>query len=183
MRAFLAFDISPEVTERLLKVEEDLRQTRADVGLVGREKLHFTVNFLGDVPDEIASQVDGRLTGLALTSFEVEMRGVGVFPDMRRPRIVWTGVAERDEAAITERAEAVIEALDGIGKPEERDFKAHVTIGRVRSSRNIAALESFVRDNKSRDFGRMKISSLKLKSSLLTPKGPIYTDVREYALQ
>lgn len=183
MRAFLAFDISQDVIERLLKAEEELRQTRADIGLVGRENLHFTVKFLGDVPDDITSKIDGRVSGLELASFEVEMKGMGVFPDMRRPRIVWAGVAAQDEASITGRAEAVIEALDGIGKPDERDFKAHVTIGRVRSARNVEAVESFVRGNEFRDFGRTRVTSLKLKSSLLTPKGPIYTDVREYVLK
>jgi RNA 2',3'-cyclic 3'-phosphodiesterase len=77
----------------------------------------------------------------------------------------------------------VIEALDGIGKPEEREFRAHVTIGRVRSSRNSEALVAFVRENTKREFGRTKVTSLKLKSSLLTPNGPIYKDVREYALK
>jgi RNA 2',3'-cyclic 3'-phosphodiesterase len=183
LRAFLAFDISDEVAERLVEVQNELRETRADVGLVSKEQLHFTVKFLGEVPDDTVRVVDERVAGLTLHSFEVRLSGVGVFPDLRRPRIVWAGVAHTDERVITETAEAVIEALDGVGKPEEREFSAHVTIGRVRSSRNSEALAAFVQRNASRDFGRTRISSLKLKSSLLTPKGPIYTDVREYGLK
>jgi 2'-5' RNA ligase len=183
MRAFLAFDISHEVIERLVESQQELRDTRADVGLVGKDNLHFTVKFLGEVPDEVVNTVDGRVAGLSLSSFEVRMEGVGVFPDVQRPRIVWAGVAADDEPVITDTAETVIEALDGIGRPEEREFRAHVTIGRVRSSRNIEGLVSFARVNAKREFGRTRVSSLKLKSSLLTPNGPIYKDVREYALK
>lgn len=183
LRAFLAFDISQGVIGELLKAEEELRQTRADIGLVAKENLHFTVKFLGDVPDGVASEVDKRVAGLGLTSFEVGLKGLGVFPDLLRPRIVWAGVDTQDEPAITERAEAVIEAMDGIGKPEERDFVAHVTLGRVRSPRNVEALTSFVHANGSRDFGRTRTTGLKLKSSILTPKGPVYADIREYALK
>jgi 2'-5' RNA ligase len=183
VRAFLAFDISHDAVERLMVAQDELRNTRADVGLVAKENLHFTVKFLGDVPDEAVDDVDARVAGLKLAPFEVLMEGLGVFPDFQRPRIVWAGVSASDEPAIISTAEAVIEALDGIGKPEERDFLAHVTIGRVKSSRNIEELVAFARANAKRDFGRTKISSLKLKSSLLTPSGPIYKDVREYVLK
>lgn len=183
MRAFLAFDVSQEVIGSLVKVQGELRDTKADVGIVAPENLHFTVKFLGDVPDDVVNTIDERVAGLGLTSFEMTLAGVGAFPDLRRPRIVWAGVSPTDEPLITERAEAVIEALDGVGKPEERDFLAHMTIGRVRSSRNVEALVEFTRKNVSRVFGRTRVGSLKLKSSLLTPKGPVYTVVREYALK
>jgi RNA 2',3'-cyclic 3'-phosphodiesterase len=183
MRAFLAFDISHEVIEKLLETQLELRETRADVGLVGKENLHFTVKFLGEIPDDVVQEVDARVAGLDLPAFEIGMAGVGVFPDLQRPRIVWAGVAEVDEQVIVRTAEAIIEALEGIGKPEEREFRAHVTIGRVRSSRNIEGLVAFARKSAEREFGRTRIVSLKLKSSLLTPNGPIYKDIREYVLK
>ncbi len=183
MRAFLAFDLSPEVIASLVRAQSELRDTRADVGVVAPENLHFTVKFLGDVSEDVVNTIDERVAGLGLTSFEATLAGLGAFPDLRRPRIVWAGVSQADEPVITERAQAVVEALDGIGKPDERDFLAHVTIVRVRSSRNVDALVAFTRQNGSRVFGRTKVESLKLKSSLLTPRGPVYTDVREYALE
>jgi len=182
VRAFLAFDLSNEVIEGLVAVQQELRNTRADVGLVGKDNLHFTVKFLGEVPDGVVQDVDARVAGLDLHAFQVAIDGIGVFPDFRRPRIVWAGVADGDEPVISNTAETVIEALDGIGKPDEREFRAHVTIARVRSSRNIDGLVAFARDNAKRRFGTTKIASLKLKSSTLTPNGPVYEDVREYAL-
>jgi 2'-5' RNA ligase len=163
--------------------QRELRNTRADVGIVGRDNLHFTVKFLGEVPDEVAHDVDERVAELNLPAFEVRMQGIGVFPDLGRPRIVWAGVAAGDEPIITSTAESIIEALNGVGKPEEREFRAHVTIGRVRSSRDIEGLVTFARENEKREFGKTRVASLKLKSSLLTPNGPIYKDIREYALK
>jgi 2'-5' RNA ligase len=183
MRAFLAFDISQEVIERLAALQSEIRDTRADVGVVGRDNLHFTVKFLGEIPDDAVREIDGRIGALDLPAFEVNMQGVGMFPDFRRPRIVWAGVSPNDERAMTDTAEAVIEALDGIGKPEERGFRAHVTVGRVRSSRNMERLIALARENATREFGRTPVTSLKLKSSLLTPSGPVYSDVREYVLR
>jgi 2'-5' RNA ligase len=127
--------------------------------------------------------VDERVAGLNLSAFEVGMQGIGVFPDLDRPRIVWARVATDDEPVITSTAESIIEALNEVGKPEEREFRAHVTIGRVRSSRNMEGLVAFARENEKREFGKTRVASLKLKSSLLTPNGPIYKDIREYALK
>jgi 2'-5' RNA ligase len=183
MRAFLAFEVSEDVTARLLGTQEELRRTGADLGIVGRENIHFTVKFLGDVPDGAADEIDARINKLELSGIEVAVRGVGVFPDLQRPRVVWAGVAAEDEGRMESLSNGIIEALDGIGRPEDHEFHAHITLARVRGPRNKGSLASFVRRNAALDFGRTGIASLKLKSSVLTPSGPIYSDVREYALR
>lgn len=169
--------------ENLMKVEEELKLTLADIKLVERENLHFTVKFLGEIPDSMVDEVDRRIRTLALRKMEVDVRGLGGFPDARRPRVVWAGVAPNDLAALSSSGQQVIDVLEGVGKSEERAFHPHITVARVRSPRNHEALAAVLRDCKSRDFGRTAITALKLKSSSLTPKGPTYRDVREYALQ
>jgi len=159
-----------------------MKRTGADVSMVGRENVHFTVKFLGDIPEEAIEEIDGRVAKLDLKSIEIAVRGVGVFPDLRRPRVVWAGVAAGDEVAVGTLSNGIIKALDGIGRPDDHEFHAHITLGRVRGPRNSEALAAFVRKNTALDFGRTRIDSLKLKSSVLTPSGPTYSDVREYAL-
>jgi len=183
LRAFLAFEVSPEVRENLMRVEEELKQTRADVKLVERENLHFTVKFLGEIPDGMVDEVDRRIKTLALQKMEVEVRGLGAFPDTRRPRVVWAGVAPHDLASVSSSGQQVIDVLEGVGESDERGFHPHITLGRVRSPRNHEALVAVLRDCSTRDFGRTAITSLKLKSSSLTPNGPTYRDIREYNLQ
>lgn len=165
----------------LVRAGEELRGTGADVGVVAKENLHFTVKFLGEIPETVADDIDSRMRLVKMGVFEAEVKGVGVFPDLRRPRVVWAGVGE-GAVEMSAIAKSVIVALDGIGKPEERDFQPHLTIGRVRSPRSLNQLASFVSKNSQREFGRTSIKSLKLKSSILTPRGPVYSDVREYPL-
>lgn len=81
--------------ENLMKVEEELKQTGADIKVVERENLHFTVKFLGEIPESIVEEIDKRLRTLVLQRMEVAVRGVGAFPDARRPRVVWAGVSPR----------------------------------------------------------------------------------------
>jgi RNA 2',3'-cyclic 3'-phosphodiesterase len=171
------------VIENLVLVEEELRGTRADLKVVERDNLHFTVKFLGDVPDVTVKEIDERLGGLALSSFDVRVRGVGAFPDPRRPRIVWAGLSRESEGAMNGAAAAFIRALEGIGRPEDHEFHPHITLARVRSPSGDGALAPFLRLNADRDLGETRIASLKLKSSQLLPSGPVYTDVREYGLR
>ena len=183
MRAFVALEMSGPVVDALTEFQGALSSTGADIKLVERENLHFTVKFLGEIPESAVEEVDGRMHGLALRRLEVSVRGLGAFPDLRRPRVVWAGVAAQDLPSVTSCGQQVIDALEGIGESDDRGFHPHITLGRVRSPRNVEALSSAIRENSAKEFGRSTISALKLKSSGPTPSGPIYRDVREYALQ
>jgi 2'-5' RNA ligase len=175
--------VSSEVRDNLIKVEDELRGTRGDVKLVEKENLHFTVKFFGEIPDSMVGEIDSKVRVLSLRRMEVGVRGLGAFPDERRPRVIWAGAAPRDLAGVTTAGQLVIDALEGIGESDERGFHPHITLARVRSPRNIEALSAAIRENSAREFGRTTITSMKLKSSRLSPSGPVYTDVREYTLQ
>jgi 2'-5' RNA ligase len=156
--------------------------TGADLKVVEKENLHFTVKFLGEISEVQASEASTRLKGLSLRGAEVGVRGVGAFPSISRPRVVWAGVAQSDQQSITPLANTVITALDGIGERDKRPFQAHITLGRVRSERNVRQLERFLHDNSDMSFGLARLTELKLKSSQLTPGGPIYRDIGVYPL-
>ena len=176
--------MSSVIIDNLLTIEEELRQTRADIRLVERTNLHFTVKFLGEIPEDRVAEIDRRIGALALPKIEVGVRGLGAFPDMKRPRVIFAGASPEDEEAVSKSARQVIDALRGIGEEEDsRPYHPHITVARVRSPRNQEALLKVVLDRSNSDFGRTAMTALKLKSSTLTPNGPIYRDVREYALQ
>jgi 2'-5' RNA ligase len=186
MRAFFAFETSPEVIRNLLSMEEELRATRADVKLVEEGNLHFTVKFLGEIPETAVPEIDRRIGALAISRMkEVTVRGLGAFPEARRPRVVWAGLAPEDEQEVSRNAQLIIEALEGIGQEEDasRRYHPHITVARVRSPRNQQALTAAILANSQRVFGKGPLGVLKLKSSTLTPNGPIYRDVREYPFQ
>jgi 2'-5' RNA ligase len=184
MRAFAALDIpSEQVLAELVKLQHELAETGADVKLVERENLHFTVKFLGEITEAQASEADLRLRSLTLPPpIDVSVKGVGAFPGGSRPRVIWAGIAPGEAEEVARLATCAIQALDGIGEKDERGFQAHLTLARVRSERNREALSSLLRQNSQRDFGRVRLSELKLKSSELTPRGPIYRDIGVYPL-
>ncbi len=182
MRAFTALEVSGPVLDSLVSFQGEIRGTNADVKLVERENLHFTVKFLGEITDAQAAEARQRLGSLSLRGAEVEVRGAGAFPSPSRPRVVWAGVAREHESVVAPIAEAVIASLEGVGERDDRPVRAHITLGRVRSGRNARELSELLRKNSDRLFGVVRLSALKLKSSVLTPGGPIYRDLEEYRL-
>ena len=182
MRAFVALEVSPAVIESLAAFQRELAASGADIKLVERENLHFTVKFLGEIGDSDAREADSRLKRLSLKSARVEVRGVGAFPSPARPRVVWAGVSKEQEGLVVPEAKEVIASLDGIGERDDRPFQPHLTLARVRSPRNVQGLQSLMALNVDRSFGFADLTSLKLKSSQLTPQGPIYRDVGVYGL-
>jgi RNA 2',3'-cyclic 3'-phosphodiesterase len=183
MRAFVGLEVErKEVLEALAHAQEELAGTKAELKMVRRENLHFTVKFLGEISEGEAAEADSRLRGVHLAQATVRVEGVGAFPDARRPRVVWAGVAKPDEPRVSMIASAVISTLRGIGEEDERPFSPHITLARVRSPRNGTELSSFLRANASRTFGETRVATLKLKSSALTPSGPEYSDVGVYPL-
>jgi 2'-5' RNA ligase len=184
MRAFVALEIpDARVLDGLVALQKDLTATGGDIKLVERENLHFTVKFLGEISDLQARDAAARLRTLKLTAAEITVRGVGAFPRPARPSVIWVGVAKGDEEKVNPIATSVIGALEGIGERDSRPFVAHVTVARVRSERNTEMLGSFLRTNSDRTFGSVRLASLRLVSSLLTPRGPVYTDLEVFPLK
>jgi 2'-5' RNA ligase len=183
MRAFVAIEIpNPQVMERLVALEKELEDTRADLKIVERENLHYTVKFLGEITDAQREEVDRRLRALKLAKASITAKGVGAFPSPSRPRVVWVGVAEGDSQKMDAIASPVIRALVGIGEQDDRPFQAHLTVARVRSGTNKQNLGRLLSEGRDRVFGPVEITEFKLKSSVLTPTGPIYSDVGVYSL-
>ena len=178
----MAIEVPGGVLDSLVTFQQELLATGADLKLVERENLHFTVKFLGEISDPLVKETDSRLGGLSLKSARVEVRGAGAFPSPGRPRVVWAGVAPKHEALVEPIAEKVIRALEGVGQRDDRPFSPHITLCRVRSGRNARQLGELLRGNSNRSFGELELSELKLKSSVLTPSGPIYRDVGVYRL-
>jgi 2'-5' RNA ligase len=184
LRAFVALDVPDEqVLDRMVDMQVEMARCGVDVKLVERVNLHFTVRFLGELSESQAKEADRRLRALELRGGEVTLMGVGAFPKETRPNIVWAGVAPKDRETVVQIAEASIKALDGLGQRDERAFQPHITLARVRSGRNKEALSSLIQLNAGRVFGSMRLKEMKLKSSVLTSQGPIYSDIGAYSLK
>ena len=183
LRSFIAFDISsPQVLRNISNVQRALITTGADLKIVEPQNIHVTLKFLGDISLTHVDSIHNIMKSIPIKTFDIELRGLGVFPSFSKINIVWIGVTRgRDELAKV--AESLEGGLKALGFPkEERDFNCHLTIMRLKSSRNKEALVSEVEKFSDFEFGVVKANSLRLKKSVLTSQGPTYSTLREVDL-
>jgi 2'-5' RNA ligase len=180
IRSFFSFDIEDQATiRRLTEAQKMLASTGANLKLVKPQNIHLTVRFLGDIPPSRVDAIHEEMKQLSFTHFTVELTGLSAFPKLTYPRVVWAGIRKgADELkTIFEQLEP---RLRGLGfKPDRKGFSPHLTIARVRSGRNKAQLIKLIRQMENHEFGAVKTKCLKLKKSELTPRGPIYSTLRE----
>ena len=178
VRCFIAVDVDDQaITEKIVKLQGELK-SYADFKSVEPENIHLTLKFLGEISDSQVEKVEEVLKDLEFSSFSLRFRGVGAFPNPRRPRVIWIGVSE-GATEFSELAKRIDTSLRKLGfPPETRGFKPHLTIARVKRGGG-AALSNFIQKYSLEDFGTLKVDSVKLKKSILTPRGPVYTTLYE----
>ena len=180
VRLFVAINPPEAVRERIGAGTAELRR-RSGVRWVDPGALHITLKFIGASDEGRADEVAASLRRVAAghAPFDVGLSGVGAFPSLRRPRVVWVGVGPIAELArLQGEIEAALEEL-GIER-EERGFSAHITLGRARRGSAVDAqrLESLARRAVIR--GSWRVQSVDLMESRLRPTGAVY-EVRESA--
>jgi 2'-5' RNA ligase len=177
VRTFVAVEIPLEVKDRASRMIAELRQTSAKVKWVEPEHMHWTLKFLGNIDIlEIPPVCEAVARAIEpLAAFDIEARGAGAFPDARRPRTLWIGTGAGSEQMI-ELHDAIEFELAKLGfRSENRRFRPHLTIGRVREI-NAAASELGRLIEKHADFdgGVSLVDEVVVFSSDLTPDGPIH---------
>ncbi len=177
IRTFVAVEMDPAIRRAARGLIEKFRTAGADVGWAAPENMHLTLKFLGDVRDAdvppVCEAVGEAVAGV--TPFELEIRGAGAFPNLSRPRVIWLGAAEGDEAmaSLADRIEAVLESL-GFAR-EARRFHAHLTLGRVRrGGPALSALARLVEEHAAAQIGRTPVEEVVVFSSQLKPTGAVY---------
>jgi 2'-5' RNA ligase len=184
IRSFLAFDIeSDTVLNRLATAQRQLVQTGADLKLVEPQNIHITIRFLGNIMPATAEKIFEEMKNVQFAPFNVQIKGIGAFPNPRYSRVVWAGITDG-----ADQLKSVFSQLEphlrGLGfTPDHRGFSPHLTIARVRSGRNKQQLAEFITENANYEFGTVNAKCLRLKKSTLTPKGPIYSTLKEFCPQ
>lgn len=184
IRSFLAFDIqSDTVRGRLEAVQKLLVQTGADLKLVEPQNIHVTIRFLGGISPEMVEKVFEAMKRVDFTPFTIQLCGLGVFPSLNYPRVVWVGMTEGAQQlkSIFAQIEPQIRSL-GFA-PDPKGFSPHLTIARVKSSKNKAQLAELVTKKEKYDFGSINADCFRLKKSQLSPKGPTYSTLKEFCPQ
>ena len=184
IRSFLAIELPKPILRKIEEVQGDLRLTHADVRWVSPEKIHLTLKFFGNIEE---SRVDPIVKSIEkpvknTLPFSLKVQGVGAFPQMKNPRVIWMGLVEEREAlsSLQKQIEAQLEEIGF--QPEDRSFHPHLTLGRMRSSRGKGDLVGRIEKHKEEEFGDLQVERVVLFKSDLKPTGPIYTPLGDVKL-
>jgi 2'-5' RNA ligase len=185
-RLFIAVDISENARNIAAEYVFNLRREFTDlrVGWERPEKLHITLKFLGRTEEGLIDEIKLKMSEIASQHdrFMLAMSGNGVFPSSRNPRVLWLGIVDRANE-LASIAEAVDNETAKLGfEPEKRQFRAHLTIARLKepqASKNLA--EKHLKMQYTPVY--FEVNSLVLYESQLKPTGSVYSKLEEFHLQ
>ena len=184
IRAFLAIEPAEEVLEAITLLQEKLKQEISGrLSWTKPQGQHLTLKFFGDISKEdvnnICAAVQKRIVVEPKLNLKIEK--LGVFPDARRPRVLWCGVTGDVEELIN-----LQKKLDGdfaaLGFPaEDRSFKAHLTLARIKEPRDLTGMSEALKKYNAFTAGEFTADKLFLFQSNLMPQGAVYTKLAEFA--
>ncbi len=176
MRSFIAIHLSDEVRKEILKLQDDLKKKYMGVKWVEPQNIHLTLKFLGEIDNVEKVSVCIKRAVKGETTFEINCKDVGAFPDIRRVRVIWVGVGLGRDRVINLMKKLENE-LAKIGIPKEEGEKIpHITLGRVKKGRVSLPELKF-------ETQPFKVKEIYLMKSTLTSSGPIYSVIEKYVLK
>lgn len=202
IRAFIAVELDAALRSGIGRTQDALKRALAKTSPAVRlqwvrsESIHLTLKFLGSIEEQRVSEIQDALRSALQDrpAFAVVIGGIGVFPDLRAPRVLWVDISGPEHASGEQQAEHAISQLAGtvdrtlatIGfPPEDRPFSPHLTLARIKeSSREVgrALAESGVM-TQGVTLGRLPVERIALVRSDLKPSGAVYTKLWELPLK
>jgi 2'-5' RNA ligase len=184
IRAFIAVDLDPQVIDNIRLAIGQLKKLIPTIRWVPPKNFHLTLRFLGSIEETLIDSIGAVLSNelCPFPRLSINAKGLGVFPDLRRPRILWVGL---EGNALTTLAARVESALQPLGfAAEQRPFTPHLTIGRWRQfDRSPKTVGEALASWRNREFGESAVDKIVLYQSVLKPEGRIYQTLAIVALK
>lgn len=180
-RAFISVDLPP--FPPLAALLKELQTSGGQLKLVDLEQLHLTLKFLGSTDEDLVPQISEvmRESVRGIRPFAVRTAGTGAFPSRDYMNVLWVGLEDADNLATI--AAYLEQELPSLGfAREKRSFSAHVTIARVRGGKNRDRVQQILEAHAADLFGEHTVDNIRLKRSVLTPQGPVYSTVEQVSL-
>lgn len=183
MRAFLAVDPPEEIFNEIIKIQERLKKTiGGDIRWVRPEGIHLTLKFFGYVYQSDVANISLVVKNNVanMKALMLNVRNLGAFPSLNRPRVLWLGLDGDTDALISLQVEIDTGFQEYGFKKEERPFRPHLTLARIKEPRGLDGLAEAVKKNEDYNAGSFTISGLTLFKSELRPTGAIYTKLSHF---
>jgi 2'-5' RNA ligase len=183
LRSFIAIELPESIQSALSDIQTDFKKSDVDVRWVRPENIHLTLKFLGTIEESMVRSITDVLKKASGSygTFTLTLSGVGVFPNVRSPRVMWVGTNE--SSVLTDLQADIENGLASLGfEREKRKYTAHLTLGRFKSSRGKRALKEKVETYRERVPGSFDVGTISLMKSDRGPAGAKYTRVAEVRL-
>jgi len=144
--------------------------------------IHLTLKFFGNISEGDIPRISAAVEPVTarFAPLNLEARRLGLFPDSRRPRVLWLGLSG-DLDALKALQEEVDRELTLFGfHREDRPFRAHLTLARIKSARGLSGLDRVMNKAEAFEAGRFQSDGLTLFRSRLTPRGAVYSKLADY---
>ena len=183
IRLFIALKIEDTVKQKLDTIIGDFKTKGGKVKWVDSHNMHITLKFLGNtnpnLVDEISTLLENSVKNFK--PIESNFTMIGGFPNLKKPKVIWVDL-DKNRNQIIALSDAIHNSLEKLQiKHSEKEFKPHLTLGRVKSFEEIESLSEYI---KTYSFEKIEttFSSVQLIQSTLTQKGPIYKTLQEISL-
>jgi 2'-5' RNA ligase len=170
---------NPKILSEIASATSTLQSIGGDLKIVDRENIHLTLKFLGYISQSKIPAIKSSLETVKFNPFEMTLQGFGGFPTLNRMNVIWVGITTgwNEVEHIYEQTEKIFQSL---GFPREtRPFSPHITVARVRSSRNRQEMAQFLKTLQDNVLGHFQVSVVRLKQSILSSLGPKYSTLYE----
>ncbi len=184
IRTFIAFELPEHVLSAIGKIQEDLKSYKFKIKWIRPESIHLTLKFLGNIDPATVEQIERVLGGTvkSYAPFSIQARGLGVFPGLKRPRVLWIGITGQIDRLIGLQ-QNLDKDLRAIGFPgDKRPFKGHLTLGRVKGGIDANRIHSVLTKYNEFEAEPFTVGPLILYKSDLHPTGAVYTKLLQLAL-
>ena len=182
MRLFVAIDLPLSIVESFSGIREELEPHSRNLRWVRSESIHLTLKFLGEVSPPRLVPIEVQLGRIRRAAFKLSVSGVGFFPNIKAPRVLWVGVSSQ---AVERLAADVDKPMSELGfPPDRRKFTPHLTLARSRGKghMNPKLVQAAGRFRDS-DFGEFTADRFHLYESRLDPSGAVYKKLDDYRLE
>ena len=185
LRAFIAFELSEEIIAAIKTVQADLKACDFNVRWTRPESIHLSLKFLGDIYAEDVDRIEDIMTARAKNQKAITLaaKGIGVFPNMKRPRVIWVGIAGQTDSLV-EFQNHLETDLELIGfQKEDRLFTGHLTLGRIKGAIDKTRFREVLKKFESFESKPFTAKEVILFRSELKPSGSVYTKMKTVRLE
>lgn len=186
MRLFFAVEIPRNIQKQIYDSLAGLRMQIPDIRWTSQDNLHITLKFLGEVQESMLTKIQecARIcvSGIQSGTFDITFSGIGAFPGVKRPRVIWCGIREKVRT-LSLLAEGLETKLEPLGfKKEDRPYRPHLTIGKAGPEGKAKGLENFILEYEKTIFAGISVNMISLMQSVLNPRGTVYQCIHQIYL-